>query len=399
MYNEQLETLIDAALADGVLTDKEKQILFKKAQSLGIDLDEFEMVLDARVTKLKAIAPKNNKMGEVKKCPACGAAVSSDMARCPECGYAFSDISANQSSKELASILSKFKGISYLNMEEYSQAITTFPIPNTKADLLEFLTSLMPRIKPVKGEDKLENKAQKMVAKAYESKVEECVNKAKISFPEDPQFATLISRFEAEQKKVKKHKLIKSVIPAIGLFALVLFIMILARPKVTTNYRKCMSAIKVAVQKGNYDKAESLVNNYKGYRIDDGIMYLANAYAEDGNLEKAISIINKAKEPKFSNKLIIAMVEAGRSDELEALMPPVPNKSYIAFDDKDTMEQLLLLYKTTINYYCNNNQLEKARKYALSKSILFREKYDTGQEDYNRKNVLTSFNAIIAQYK
>ena len=52
MYNEQLENLINAALADGVLTEKEKQILFKRAQSMEIDLDEFEMVLDARLVEL-----------------------------------------------------------------------------------------------------------------------------------------------------------------------------------------------------------------------------------------------------------------------------------------------------------------------------------------------------------
>lgn len=53
MYNEELEYLIDAALADGILTEKEKQILFKRAQAMGIDLDEFEMVLDARLVKMK----------------------------------------------------------------------------------------------------------------------------------------------------------------------------------------------------------------------------------------------------------------------------------------------------------------------------------------------------------
>lgn len=53
MYDEKLETLITAALADGVLTDKEKQILFKKAEAMGIDLDEFELVLDGRLAKRK----------------------------------------------------------------------------------------------------------------------------------------------------------------------------------------------------------------------------------------------------------------------------------------------------------------------------------------------------------
>lgn len=45
--------MIKVALEDGVLTEKEKQVLLKKAQSMGIDPDEFEMVLDARLVKLE----------------------------------------------------------------------------------------------------------------------------------------------------------------------------------------------------------------------------------------------------------------------------------------------------------------------------------------------------------
>lgn len=53
MYDEKLEALITAALADGVLTDKEKNLLFKKAEAMGIDRDEFELVLDGRLAKRK----------------------------------------------------------------------------------------------------------------------------------------------------------------------------------------------------------------------------------------------------------------------------------------------------------------------------------------------------------
>ncbi len=53
MYNEKLEALITAALADGVLTDKEKNLLFKKAEAMGIDRDEFDLVLDGRLAKRK----------------------------------------------------------------------------------------------------------------------------------------------------------------------------------------------------------------------------------------------------------------------------------------------------------------------------------------------------------
>ena len=68
MYNEKLEQLIDAALADGTLTEKEKKVLFKKAEEMGVDLDEFEMVLDARVFKMQNQAEeKNNATEEVKR--------------------------------------------------------------------------------------------------------------------------------------------------------------------------------------------------------------------------------------------------------------------------------------------------------------------------------------------
>ena len=53
MYNEQIEKLINIALSDGTITEKEKQILYRKAQAAGIDLDEFEMVLDARLLEVQ----------------------------------------------------------------------------------------------------------------------------------------------------------------------------------------------------------------------------------------------------------------------------------------------------------------------------------------------------------
>ena len=39
----ELENLINIALIDNIFTDKEKEILYKKAKKLGVDMDEFEM--------------------------------------------------------------------------------------------------------------------------------------------------------------------------------------------------------------------------------------------------------------------------------------------------------------------------------------------------------------------
>lgn len=57
-----LEKLIQAALVDGVVTDKERAILLKKVKEAGGDTDEFEMLLDARIYEAQQKnAPKKEK--------------------------------------------------------------------------------------------------------------------------------------------------------------------------------------------------------------------------------------------------------------------------------------------------------------------------------------------------
>ena len=183
MYNEQLEQLINAALADGVLTEKEKQILFKKAQSFGIDLDEFEMVLDAKLVELQkqqSSAPKSNKLGDVKKCPACGAMVQSYQGKCQECGYAFENTDANSSVNRLAEMIKGANG----NSSKIAQIIRTFPIPSTKSDLIEFITVCYSNYTTISNQPEIKN--------AYRTKHKECISKAKIIFPDDKEIqATL----------------------------------------------------------------------------------------------------------------------------------------------------------------------------------------------------------------
>lgn len=57
-----LETLIAAALVDGIVTDKERSILCKKVKETGGDVDEFELLLDARIYEAQQ---KNNTIVEV----------------------------------------------------------------------------------------------------------------------------------------------------------------------------------------------------------------------------------------------------------------------------------------------------------------------------------------------
>ena len=234
MYNEKIENLINFALSDGELTEKEKQILFKKAEEAGIDLDEFEMVLDAKLfEKQKTVkaaapsvaAPKSDKFGDVKKCPACGAIAQSFQTKCSDCSHEFSNIGANVSIGKLfeminacenerkdegmsigsavGGVFSKMYGLGGGDkiLEKKKSIISGFPIPNTKDDILEFLSTAIPNAKQ-KGnfmtKQQPENKSHYDLAPNWFSKCEQIVMKAKFSMKDDKKVLEEIMQYAKE---------------------------------------------------------------------------------------------------------------------------------------------------------------------------------------------------------
>ena len=49
---EELQALIDQYLTDGVLTEKERAVILKKGEGMGLDRDEIDLYLDAEVQKI-----------------------------------------------------------------------------------------------------------------------------------------------------------------------------------------------------------------------------------------------------------------------------------------------------------------------------------------------------------
>lgn len=68
MYNDNIEALIAKALANGVPNDKEKKDLINKVQSMGIDQEEFELVLNYRLSKLNKQIGKETVQSAQKSC-------------------------------------------------------------------------------------------------------------------------------------------------------------------------------------------------------------------------------------------------------------------------------------------------------------------------------------------
>lgn len=221
MYDEKLEALIEAALEDGILTEKEKQILFRNAQERGIDLDEFEMVLDARLVKLQkeaksnvqVAAQKSNKYGDIKKCPSCGAVVQSYQGVCPECGYAFENIEANTSVQKLSEKLAKAGKRRFL-----ASIISQFPIPATKSDIIELIMLIQTQLSSLEGREADEVDVYR---NACTAKLQECSLKAKLMFPNDPMLQNILNETgkintEAEKNR-KRHNAMRVIIGTICL--------------------------------------------------------------------------------------------------------------------------------------------------------------------------------------
>ena len=251
MYSPELENLINIALTDGTITDKERQILFRKAESLGIDLDEFEMVLESRIyekeqslknaepapsepvnaptppppppvapippTLTPEDAPKTNKYGDLKKCPSCGSQIGAMDAICNGCGHEFMNVESVGSVQKLHAELTRVEeeernrpkeqasGIRSLTsliqgdndpLEEYNlqrrifqrkaSVLSTFPVPNSKADIIEFMSMAV-----AEGSKKIgffsaaRASGEGDYIKAWRTKAEQVVMKARFSLRED----------------------------------------------------------------------------------------------------------------------------------------------------------------------------------------------------------------------
>ncbi len=156
MFSPELENLIQATLEDGILEDKEKAALIKRAQAEGVDIAELEIYINSILQKRKREADKEKnakqeqiaqkKKEALRKCPNCGESIPVMAISCPKCGYELSDQKAVSSVQILADKIEKiskqFTNEDVDKDDVYDQIINTIslaPVPNSKQDIIEFL--------------------------------------------------------------------------------------------------------------------------------------------------------------------------------------------------------------------------------------------------------------------
>lgn len=178
MFSKELENLIQATLEDGVLEDYEKAALVKRAQAEGVDLTELEIYINSILQKRKreldnkkqaqraeTEQKKREDFGE--KCPNCGQQRRPMALKC-ECGYEFTTKTVQSSVQQLIEKLDMIRAeeapirtsnessLAYDSRlvtfrsnqrQRIIQSIELFPVPNTKEDIIEFLSICASKIK------------------------------------------------------------------------------------------------------------------------------------------------------------------------------------------------------------------------------------------------------------
>lgn len=158
---EELKALIQQYLTDGVLTDKERQVILNKAEKMGLDRDEIDLYLDAEVQKIDQQTDAAVRKQKGKTCPFCGGSVPQLTDKCPHCGENITP----EASSELQEIFD--------NLEE---ALVDFKsgkdIAKSKATVERFMRKAKmyygnnPKIQKLLAEVEMESAKAEKVAKA-----------------------------------------------------------------------------------------------------------------------------------------------------------------------------------------------------------------------------------------
>lgn len=223
MYSKELEELIEASIADGVITPQEQAALIRRAQQEGVDPNELAVVVNGRLEKnrqqKKAADEKkraDSRIGSVLKCPQCGAVINRMMGKCPECGHIFTDISVGKSVKSLSEELNRMNHLKKI-MGGEKELIKNFPIPNSKDELID----LMIFLKNFESEN--------VASTEINGKIKECIDRCRLLFKDDSEISKIITECEDKIRKDKKSSRFGGIIGLIvaiaifGVFGFLIF--------------------------------------------------------------------------------------------------------------------------------------------------------------------------------
>lgn len=163
---EELDVMSEEYLTDGIITSREREVLLRKADKLGLDRDEIDLYIDARQQKAdQAIEIAVNKQ-RGQSCPYCGGSIPQLTDKCPHCGQTIT-AEASDDLKEiienLEDSLVDFKSgkdfaTSKAKVEKYMRKAQLYYSNNPKIKvLIQEVNSEIANVERAKEQEKIKN--------------------------------------------------------------------------------------------------------------------------------------------------------------------------------------------------------------------------------------------------
>ena len=163
------------------------------------------------------------KDGKVYKCPYCGGNLPSDVSVCPSCGSEIRGREAVSSIKDFHKSLQQIEDDDDDNKKV--TLIRTFPIPNNKEDIVEFMLLASSNFD---AEHYLDDKGNAIVDAAWLAKIEQCYKKSKIMFSSQRDLQQIENIYKEVQAKLHKKKKKSLIIILAALAALIVPIIVIS---------------------------------------------------------------------------------------------------------------------------------------------------------------------------
>lgn len=130
--------------------------------------------------------------GDIRKCAGCGEIINSFVANCPSCGLELRGVESSRSVYEFAMNLSKLT-----NKNQKVMLIRSFPIPNTKEDILEFM---------VLASTNIEGACESTLSYAWKAKIEQSYQKAAMLISNDDELANISNIYKSTLERIENNK-------------------------------------------------------------------------------------------------------------------------------------------------------------------------------------------------
>lgn len=344
----------------------------------------------------------STKVGRVRKCPQCGAAVPASKVICPECGWEFDDTNNRESALErLSNELQKANG--FFSSRTTEEVLSSFRIPKSKGDLLEVTMFFKAKLS-----------SDSEYEREYRAKYEECIMKCKQYYAQDPDFARLINEYDNTVRQRANFAFIKRISTIIGI---VLGVCLLAlgiwkiSSVISANKKTEQKKLTIeqSIALNDEDAIIRAIDNTK--KIEDPLSVMTNL-VKSNHLDAAIYLYeNKTNHTSTYNMkhyyetaeftrsatkvLYDALINAERMEEawnyhaLDYDTPTYAGNSNCYFQ----------YVMDVVNYYCKQNRKQEARLFLKEHLIWFVNYVDNGEWGKSYPNFTSAkVNQRISKY-